>query len=165
MLARIDLSDKLIHFTKGVSWQEAYERLRKIIADRMLIAGNYTIRGGYSCVCFTEAPLSALAPEFLFNPIDSRYAPFGLMFDKSWVSAVGGRPVIYQPESEFEMLPEAIRWRHVRHEPAGLSPIDFSWEREWRVQCEALQFTPEQAVIVLPNRAWSNHLLSLHEYE
>src|SRR5579864_6616781 len=164
MSLRTDISDKLIHFTKGDSSNEAFGTLRKIIDERRLVAGNYMIRGGYRCVCFTEAPLVALAAGFVNGPSVSRYAPFGLMFDKASVFAAGGRPVIYQPESEFGVLPAEIGWRHVRYEPSGENPIDFTWEREWRVPGD-LVFAAEEAVIVLPDGEWSDYLLDIHRYE
>lgn len=133
MSARPDLSNKLIHFTRGETYDGAFARLRAIMADCRLIGGIRMIRGGYTCVCFTEAPLPALARGFVNTTLFSRYSPFGIMFDKTWVYARGGRPVIYQPESDFNALPEDMRWRHVRYEPIADNPIDFSWEREWRI--------------------------------
>ncbi len=123
------------------------------------------IRGGYQCVCFTEAPLSAVANGFAARLPENRYAPFGLMFDKTWVFAHSGRPVIYKPDSDFLDLPEAMRWRHVRYEPFGTAPVDFTWEREWRVRCDELCFSPAEAAIVLPSAEWASLLLNLHEDE
>jgi hypothetical protein len=51
---------------------------------------------------------------------------FGLMFEKNWIFDRGGRPVIYQPESELDLLPENLRWRDVRFEPTGDKVIDFT---------------------------------------
>jgi hypothetical protein len=165
MPARADVSDKLIHFTKGSSWPEAFDTLRKITNDRRLIAGTYMIRGGYPCVCFTEAPLAAVSAAFLNDAFSSRYAPFGLMFDKSAVFDVGGRPVIYQPEDEYSSLPEVTRWRHVRFDLAGDSVVDFTWEREWRVRCDEFTFAPQHAVIVVPDYQWGDALVRAHRTE
>jgi len=164
-MPRGDITNKLIHFTSGASPDDAFARLRNIIRERRLIAGNRMIRGSYMCVCFTEAPLAAVADGFVSCFPYARYAPFGLMFDKTMVFARGGRPVIYQPEAEFNGLPEVIRWRHVRYEPIGEDMIDFTWEREWRIQCSELQFTPDDAVIVLPNGEWQSLLLEMHDWE
>jgi len=83
-------------------------------------------------VCFTEAP------ENVFHQVLGRYKPFGIQVPKSWLFEKGGRPVIYQAAGEYELLDEKIRWRHVRYEPHTTAPIDFSWEREWRIQAEEL---------------------------
>jgi hypothetical protein len=85
------------------------------------------------------------------------------MFEKNWIFERGGRPVIYQPDSDFDLLPEDLRWRHVRFEPTGEKVIDWTWEREWRVRCDELAFTPAYAVIVVPNDQWANKLRRLHD--
>src|SRR5271166_5892371 len=97
---RPDIADTLIHFTRGESPDAAFSTLRKILAERRLCSGNRMVRGGYQCVCFTEAPLPAVANGFAARLPENRYAPFGLMFEKGWIFAQGGRPVIYDPESE-----------------------------------------------------------------
>ena len=165
MPRRADVSDNLIHFTKGSSAVDAFGRLRQIMSERRLLAGDYMIRGGYRCVCFTEAPLTAIAESFFDDFPSFRYAPFGLMFHKSLVFAAGGRPVIYQPESEFLALPEEIRWRHVRYEPSIENSIDFTWEREWRIRCEEFCFRTSDAVIVVPTGEWIDYLLEIHRHE
>jgi hypothetical protein len=165
MGTRFDISDKLIHFTRGESPNDAFGRLRAIIRERRLIAGNSMIRGGYGCVCFTEAPLAAFTDVFVSRIPFTRYAPFGLMFEKTWVYGRGGRPVIYQPSTDFSLLPEALRWRHVRFELTGEQVIDFTWEREWRINCDELLFSPSEAVIVVPNDEWAVALLRSHDAE
>jgi len=87
------------------------------------------------------------------------------MFDKTWVYDRGGRPVIYQPDSDFSRLPEALRWRHVRFEPTSLQGIDFTWEREWRIPCDELTFSRAEAVIVVPNDRWAGALRRNHDAE
>lgn len=70
--------------------------------------------------------------------------------------------MIYQPDVEFDLLPESIRWRHVRYEP---DTIDFTWEREWRIKCDYLDFTPEVACIVVPSKEWADWLVAEHDAE
>lgn len=151
MPPRPDISDKVIHFTRGATAAAALESLLTIVVEGRLLGGNGMIRGGYNCVCFTEAPLPALATGLVNSGSFSRYSPFGLMFEKAWLHARGGRPVIYQPDAEFTALPEAMRWRHVRYEPSATPPIDFTWEREWRIRCQELAFASAEAAIVVPD--------------
>src|SRR5205823_10746783 len=102
----------------------------------------------------------------LVNPTNfSRYAPFGLMFEKKWIFEKGGRPVIYQPESEFRELSDSHKWRHMRYEPNGAHPIDFTWEREWRIKCHALPFQPSDMAILVPTKDWAYELIREHEDE
>lgn len=165
MARRFDISDKLIHFTGGGGecMDDAFARLRAIIREGRLIAGNRMIRGGYRCVSFTEAPIAAFAPAFVSQFPFTRYSQFGLMFEKNWIYERGGRPVIYQPDSDFHLLPEDLRWRHVRFEPIGEQVVDWTWEREWRILCDELAFAPAEAAIVVPNEQWANELRRVHD--
>lgn len=156
MTARTDISDSLIHFTRGSNWDEALAKLIEIAKSGVILGGSGYIKGGYRCVCLTEAPLPAVAGELLNDGSFTRYSPFGIVLPKEHVFDHGGRPVIYQTDGEFEQLPEAARWRHVRYDPTAEPPVDFTWEREWRVQCDALAISPAEAVIVLPNPEWLN---------
>lgn len=159
---RPDISDKLVHFTSGANQHEAFDRLHQIVADRRLLGSGAKIRGGYRCVCFTEAPLTSLGHGLVNPSAFSRYSPFGILFEKRWVFEQGGRPVIYQPESEYDVLPEALRWRHTRYEP-GI--VDFTWEREWRIRCDHLSFTLDVAGIVVPSKEWAERLIAEHDAE
>jgi hypothetical protein len=164
-MPRDDISDHLIHFTKGASWSEAFENLCSIVAEGHLRGSCTLIKGKYSCVCFSEAPPTAL-PNGLVNPnYYSKYSPFGVMVSKQWLYAQGGRPVIYQSDHEYSALPEAIRWRHVRYEPTTSPPIDFTWEREWRIKCSHLNIDPEVAALVVPDSRWASSLVDRHEWE
>jgi hypothetical protein len=165
-MSRTDISDKLVHFTSPRdNWDEAYLRLRSIMTERTIRGGNRMIRSGDHCVCFTEAPLTSLGTG-LVNPTNfSRYAPFGLLFEKKWIFKNGGRPVIYQPESEFGELSDSHKWRHVRYEPDTAKPIDFTWEREWRIKCQAMQFQPSDVVILVARQEWLDALRREHETE
>lgn len=166
VVPRNDISGKLVHFTSGPTREDAFARLSRIVEERRLLGGNGMIRGGYRCVCFTEAPLASL-PGGLVNPdAYSRYQPFGVIFDKAHVFARGGRPVIYQGDGEYHVLPEEMKWRHVRYEPHAEPPVDFCWEREWRVATEAFEFGPDVAGLVLPSAEWAQRLMeAYHEQQ
>jgi hypothetical protein len=165
-MSRADISDKLVHFTSPRdNLDEAYSRLQSILAERTIKGHNDKIRSGDHCVCFTEAPLVSLGTG-LVNPTNfSRYAPFGVMFEKKWIFEKGGRPVIYQPESEFGELSDSHKWRHMRYEPNAAQPIDFTWEREWRIKCRALSFYPSDVAILVPTQDWAYSLIREHEDE
>lgn len=161
-MSRNDISDFLIHFTKGDSWETAFTCLQKIIAEQTLLGAGTMIRGGYPCVCFSEAPLAALQNGLINTGFYSQYSPFGVLLHKQWLFQHGGRPVIYQPEAEFSSLPESHRWRHMRYEPPA---VDFSWERAWRIHCRSLTFDCTTASIAVPNDAWAQHMVQQHEHE
>lgn len=165
MSQRADLSKKLIHFTRGPSFDEAFGTLLKILSGPKLIGGTGYIRKSVPCVCFTEAPLSALREAFSNSETFTRYRPFGLMFDKAWIFEKGGRPVIYQADDEYELLDKKIRWRHVLYDPISKYPVDFTWEREWRIPCDELPFSPADVTIILPSHSWVKYIHELYEKE
>jgi len=113
-------------------------------------------------VCFSEAPLKSLVNGLVNPAAYSRYSPFGIVFEKRWIFGQGGRPVIYQPDDEYTTLNETHRWRHMRYEPTNHDPVDFTWEREWRIRTDALQFDPAHAGIVVPEGDWTRLLKNAH---
>jgi len=162
VLARPDVADKVVHFTSGATHEEAYGRLRSIVSDCQLNASGDKIRGNHLCICFSEAPLNSLQHGLVNPSAYSRYSPFGVIFEKRWLFEKGGRPVIYQSDAEYAHLPEDLRWRHMRYEPGT---IDFTWEREWRIQCDSLPFAPHETGIVVPTREWAHRLEADHDSE
>ncbi|SRR6266496_4044553 len=167
---RTDISPYLIHFTKaftkGENDEGAFKRLQKILDEQKLIAGTRRIKGKYACVCFSEAPLVSLRDGLVNAEYYSRYSPFGIMVSKQWLFAQGGRPVIYESDQEYDDLPETHRWRHVLYElRENFFPIDFTWEREWRIKCAHLEFDETSAKIVVPDSAWAERLANEHHAE
>jgi hypothetical protein len=165
MNIRRDISDKLVHFTSGENEEEAFQRLGKILNEMTILGTNAKIKGGYKCVCFSEAPLQSLKDGLVNPDAYSRYSPFGVIFEKCWIFERGGRPVIYQTDEEYEGLPEEYKWRHVRYEPHKDKPIDFTWEREWRIKSDALPFDPTCAGIVVLDEDWAKRMISEHNVE
>jgi hypothetical protein len=164
MVKRFVISDKLIHFTAGGECvEDVFARLRGILRDGRLLASGRFIRGCYRCLCFTEAPLAAFATGFVAQFPFTRYSQFGLMFEKNWIFERGGRPVIYEPDSDFDLLPEDLRWRHVRFEQTGQKVIDWTWEREWRIRCNELPFSPSDVAVVVSNEEWARKLRRIHD--
>lgn len=158
---RTDISDRLIHFTKGKTLEAAYLTLREIIATRALRGGTGKIRGRYECVCFTEAPRECLDKGLVNKSLYSKYSPFGVMFKKSEIFSWGGRPVIYQSNDEYDQLGESHKWRHVTMDlTAGVDSVDFSWEREWRIRTGTLSFDESNAEIIVKDRTWAARLMS-----
>jgi hypothetical protein len=157
-LSRPDISRYLVHFTKGTDDQDAIGVLKGIVSERRILGGRGHVRGGHGCVCFTESPLQLIAGRLVNDNGYSRYSPFGIMFDKRYVFGLGGRPVIYGPASEYETLSDHMQWRHVRYEPDIDQPVDFTWEREWRVLADEVTFTPDIARIVVPDRTSARQL-------
>lgn len=86
--------------------------------------------------------------------------PFGVMMPKRWIYEKGGRPAIYQPEKEYELLHQDQQFRHVRLEKPG-DHKDFSFEREWRLKGD-LDLDPSVCTLVVPTREWDYRLREEH---
>ena len=163
-MIRDDLSNKLVHLVRGDTMDMAFEKFESILNEGRLRGGTGYIKGGYRCVCFTETPISKLG-YVLANPdvASMRYRPLGIMVDKRWIFEQGGRPVIYQPTSDYDKLPEEFRYRHVCLElDRPGTPVDLTWEREWRVRTDELTLPPDKTTVILPQRIWRDTLIEAH---
>src|SRR4030066_1562506 len=152
-MPRLDISQYLVHWTSGDD-DEAFQNLFAILLEMKLRGNNENIKGNHYCICFTEAP------ENEFHKLRSRYKPFGVQVPKKWLFERGGRPVIYQTDAEYNALPDGLKWRHVRYDPIGNPPIDFTWEREWRFHDYELELSPDVTRVLLPSQAWAERLIS-----
>ena len=83
-MSRKDLSDSLIHFTKDENYELAFKGLQKITEERCLLGTNTFIRGGYDCVCFSEAPLECSKTGLANLDYYYNYSLFGIMLTKKY---------------------------------------------------------------------------------
>ncbi|WP_156649730.1 hypothetical protein [Methylobacterium sp. Leaf89] len=150
-MIRDDLSSKLIHLTKGEP-EAALHNLLDILRDQALKGGTGYIMGAHQCVCLSEAPISKIGHLIANGFPRFKYRPYGVMFDKKWVYEQGGLPVIYQPAREYDVLPEEKKHLHVTYDLSGDAPVDFTWEREWRLKTDKMTFNPEDVTVIIPNR-------------
>lgn len=151
-MQRGDISKNLVHWTKGETDDEAFETLKKILVEQRLLGGTGFIKGLHKCVCFTETP------SHFYHIRNSKYKPFGIEFSKAGIFEMGGRPVIYQPDDEIEYLSPEIQWRHVTYNPISENKwTDFTWEREWRLKIDYLDF-PDDLVIYVKSIFYKEEL-------
>lgn len=151
---RPDVAANLMHLLRGDTRSDALALLRAVIAERCLSGSAHGIRDGSRCVSFVEAPIRQLRDVFRWSAErDARVQPFGVLLGKDYLFALGGRPVIYESDADYAHLPEALQYRHVRYDPLVVPPIDFTWEREWRLQADVLQLEPERCCIVAASEA------------
>jgi hypothetical protein len=153
---REDLSNYLFHWIKANSDDEAFDKLHLIIKDRKLLGSNGFIKGNFNCICFTETPLNQ------FHKETHRYKKFGVKINKTWLFEQGARPVIYQTAKEYDLLPNELRWKHVTFNPPV---IDFSWEREWRINLSEFLINSHNTSIVVPEKEFGELLFSEYHCE
>jgi hypothetical protein len=168
-LVRRDMGSLLFHFTRRPpeSWVNvllddhrslgiigsAYSILRKILHEGKL-RGSSKWSYGHSCICFTEAPIQEFNSIFSLAEIASsnderpRYEPYGIAVSKTWLFEQGGRPVIYDHPDSFDNFSANQQYRFVPYEPE--KGIDFTWEREWRINAEALTLDPKHTFVIVP---------------
>ena len=150
--AREDLTDYLIHRTRGTSkngkYRPAIETLKAILECGCLIpsfapnrsvtanrSSENTVQGSTPVVCFTEQPLSAFIKSCQTLP--GRFEYYGVAVRKDTLFEYGGRPVIYGDKSLLESLPDKYKHLWVNFQPIPLPefnyyPLDWTHEREWR---------------------------------
>ncbi|WP_125289136.1 hypothetical protein [Erwinia sp. 198] len=152
---RDDISEYLVHWTKGNNYEDAFRGLISICLDGALKGGGRGVFGGEKCVCFTEAPA-----EKFHGKVIGHFKPFGIQVEKRWAFERGGRPVIYQPREDLEKLHKSIHWKHVDFS-YGNSPQsrNYTWQREWRVKEDLLNL-PSQPTIIVPDKEWCNKLIA-----
>jgi len=151
-MIRNDLSERLIHLTRDLDGISGEDRFLKIVNSKQIIGSSINIKGGYKCICFSEAPISALGQIIAKKDPDIHYSPYGFMFSKDYLFKVGARPVIYQPDEEYGLLNEELKYRHVKFDLSKEKKVDWSWEREWRLKSEFLPITPSDVTLIIPTR-------------
>ena len=164
---RNDITGYLIHLTKGKEIENekfnVFEILIKILKDKKLIGSTTEsgfIVGDKRAVCFQESPIYSLSQNIYYEQKlfkeeklkKKRYVGVGLMFTKPYIYKKGGRPVIYDKTTEAKKyLPKDQWWRIVNYDLSDENNIiDWTYEREWRVEGE-LEFELSDINVIVPN--------------
>lgn len=165
----LDLSDYVVHFTKGGEDAGA-ETLIHILGGGLLRRGPdafgaardvWQLRETQRAVCFSEIPLG-----FLHRIVERRRSRYGIGFHKRFVQAHGGAPLWYvehgsqQHQAIDRLMQRARASTSTDDDPVWhLTPFvdiwakgtpytyDFRWEREWRLTND-LAFTPDDVEFV-----------------
>lgn len=148
-MVRPNLSNSLIHLTRERNGLTAEEVFDKIVNEKKLIGSTENIKGRSNCLCFSETPISAIGQVVKQGLAKFRYKGFGFLFSKKYLYDREARPAIYQPDSDFSLLPEDLQYRHVRFE---LDKLDWTWEREWRMKTDYLDLEPDKVTLIVPER-------------
>ena len=162
-MIRDDLSDKLIHLTRDTDIKKGYESFLNIIKTKTLIGGSTDVKGPFKCICFTEAPITSLAQVIARQTNEMRYSPYGFMFSKEYLFSLGARPVIYEPDEEYEELPDKVKYRHVRFDLTNDKKVDWTWEREWRLKIDEFKISPKDLTLIVPTRKEINELIAKYQ--
>ncbi|SHO50083.1 hypothetical protein [Desulfopila aestuarii] len=137
--SRSDLSQWLVHFCKEVIVNnkklDHFGSLLNILeADEIYASCSEPIRryNTFGACCFYDIPLSNYHEVIKTNPSDRR--GYGIIVDKIILWHLGGRPVIYTDNTTSINWPESERYRLVYTDLKKVPPVDWTHEREWRIQ-------------------------------
>jgi len=123
----------LTHFTRAAGTKSAIDNLDAILRGGVIRGATRLIQGGRPVVCLFDATVGELG-QLLVRSNRRRYEPFGVALDKRYAFRKGARPVLYLPWREArQILAQEERWRVAAIDLDRNPPIDWSFEREWRV--------------------------------
>jgi hypothetical protein len=138
----------LTHFTRRSADGDAMDNLATILRSGLIRGSRRMVRTRRAVVCLFDASLAELN-RLLVRDNRRRYEPFGIALDKRYAFLMGARPVIYLPWTEArQILDERELWRVVAIDLKRTPPLDWSFEREWRV-AEELKLPSEGAVALV----------------
>jgi hypothetical protein len=138
----------ITHFTRRSAGGDAMDNLVAILRTGVIRGSRRMVRTKRAVVCLFDTPLSELN-RLLVRNNRRRYEPFGIAMDKRYAFAMGARPVIYMPWPEAsEMLDEQELWRVVAIDLDQTPPLDWTFEREWRI-AEQLKLPSEGTVALV----------------
>ena len=138
----------LAHFTRASGKTSALDNLLWILEDGRIHGSTRMLARGFPGVCLFDAPPHELG--HLLTPRNRRrYEPFGVAVDKRYAFSLGARPVIYMPSAEAAaILDEDEMWRVVSIDMTRNPPVDWTFEREWRLLGD-LPLKPELSVALV----------------
>ncbi|HKV53751.1 MAG TPA: hypothetical protein VJN94_03830 [Candidatus Binataceae bacterium] len=126
----------LTHFTRRSPEGDAADNLAAILRSGAIRGSTRMVRGRRAVVSLFDAPLAEL-DRLLARGNRHRYETFGIAVDKRYAFRMGARPVIYMPWPEAcRMLAPDQLWRVVAIDLGRTPPLDWTFEREWRIADE-----------------------------
>jgi len=162
-----DMSDYVVHFTKGGDEDSGYDAMMSIYYQRVLVPASTFGIGRQRCpepssqqaVCFSEIP-----PGQWQRLVERRKTKYGMAFAKEFVTSRGGGPIwyVWKDTPHWHVLQNLMQQAEAdaaariwRLTPFIDSPGDyprgsyfFEWEREWR-HVGRLSFEPEDVAFLL----------------
>ncbi|MEM7474120.1 MAG: hypothetical protein AAF483_03950 [Planctomycetota bacterium] len=120
------------HWISGEALHSSpWMQLNKICYQRRLVGSKFLQRCNREVVSLSDVPLPRLLSQRSFRPHLGRWdwEPYGLMISRAAIERLGGRPVIYGDEADYErLLPDQLPF----FQPGG-ETYDWRLEEEWRV--------------------------------
>ena len=182
----LDLSEYLVHFTKGSETSDGYQAMMSILASGRLRRGDApfglgksvkALRESQRVVCFSETPLG-----FLKRLVLRRKSPFGIGFHKRFLLEKGAAPLWYLQRGtpQHAAMMTLIKRAKTPLDPTdpvwNLTPFidapgprpfdnDFRWEREWRLRADLDFHVDDVAFLFIPENRHSDAWAFFHDAE
>jgi hypothetical protein len=153
---RKDLTQWLWHLVRRD--KQPKDTIRSIITEH-LIRGSKDHLTQETVISFSEMPLRELVNQDRVLSLNkyARLSLYGIGLRKRWVFDQGGLPVVYQPNRGIDSLSPETRWRHVEFDLS--KPVDYSWQREWRLRADKLEFNLADSVVLIEETSGLEDLL------
>lgn len=163
---RSDSSTCLVHLTRAgrmvtmrdnVDYEDHTEQLSAPeVLWSILASGVLRANAGRGlrapAVCLTEKPIPALKETILGAEARVRrgsrslaWAPYGVMFEKTYLRQLGACPVVHLGSDEREIVPDEMAYRVVPF----TAKVNWLHEREWRA-AEDIAFDLAQCIVLVP---------------
>ncbi|GIW96922.1 MAG: hypothetical protein KatS3mg111_0255 [Pirellulaceae bacterium] len=129
------------------------QNLALICRQGRLRANASLLRTSVACVCFSAVDLRELIARRRFRSHLGRWdwEPYGVLISRQQLERLGGRPVIYGDQDEFQRLPKMLRPFFQAVGKQG----QWREEKEWRVCGDVdLQKLPWDSVHLFVHRKW-----------
>lgn len=149
--------------TRDLNGLSGKDRFFKILKDKIIEGTSSGKCRDYKYVCFSEAPISAIGRIIAASKKEIRYEPYGFMFSKAYLFKIGARPVLYQTDEEYELLPDELKYKHVSFDLNMQDQTDWMWEREWRLKAGELKLDYKSTTLILPNRTILEEIISQYQ--
>lgn len=127
---------KSLVLSDGEENRTAFGTLLRIVQERLIRATPGNNRTSKDVVCLTAVPFRQLLTQRVFRRHRGRwdFEHYGIGIRRPFVSARGGRPVIYGDEETWQSLPAGERpWFQPEQTSSADDSIDWRQENEWRL--------------------------------
>jgi hypothetical protein len=171
-----DMSNYLVHFTRGDEADGDYEAMMSICYQQVLLSAPFGIGrrrapdgASQAAVCFSEIP-----PGQWQRLAERRRSEYGIAFSKRFLLSRGAGAVWYARrgtpthQAVLELM-EASKndanspvWKLTRMIDEPGERYEFEWEREWRVIGDLAFETEDVSFLIIPER---NHEAALGFFE
>ncbi len=142
-----------------------YMALARILASGRLIASNRITRDSTPVVCMTARTVDEFPERRVFRPHLSRwdFEGVGIAVKRDMVVALGGQPVVYGDDEDWEQKNHQARPFFQKCSESG---VDWHVEQEWRVvgDLNLNQLRPEDAFVFVDDLAEGRKIAALSRW-